>query len=317
MLLYLFITVSNLIVAGALTPGDFQVLISLYLTVAVAAGTLGQVWINLQNNAAGARRVFVFFDLPTEAIGDAQPMASPAVGRIELEQVSFAYPGGIPVLREIDLVASPGELIVIAGSTGSGKSTLAHLLSGYYPPSTGRVTLDGHDLRQLCPDAVRREVTYVFQEHQLFSDTVYRNIAFGNPSATAADVERAARRACADEFIPALPKGYDTPLGRGGARLSTGEKQRISIARGLLRDTPVIILDEPTASLDMDTEARFVEGLMELRQDHLVIVITHRPAVARAADRILLLDSGCLRATGRPDDSQFTAMFTRDRLTGW
>ncbi len=297
MLIYVFFLVSSMIIADQLSPGDFSVLMSLYFTVAVTAGQLGQLWIDFQNNAAAARRVFLFMDLPSED-GQAPLQLSPISEGVRIEEADFTFPDGRKALSAVNFAANVGELIAIVGPTGAGKTTLAYLIPGYYRPTRGRVSIDGKDIADMAADSLRRQVTYVFQEHQLFSETITDNIRFGIPEATAAEVERFAATAGASQFIDQLPQGYSTRLGRGGNTLSVGQKQRLCIARGLARNSPVLILDEPTSSLDVEAEADLLNALQQARRNRLVIVIAHRLSTIRAADRIVFMDAGTVVEEG-------------------
>ena len=204
----------------------------------------------------------------------------------------FEFPDGTPALRGVSFEARVGSVCALVGPAGAGKTTLASLLPRFLAPTRGRVRLDGVDVTELELASLRRQIAFVFQETALFDGTVAENIRLGRPEASDADVRRAARLAGADEFVERLPLGYDTPLGRAGGKLSVGQKQRLAIARALLREAPILILDEPTSALDPDTERRLVETLRESCRDRLVLVIAHRLSTVRAADQILFLQDG-------------------------
>jgi len=217
----------------------------------------------------------------------------PAVrGEIAFSQVTFAYEEGHPVLRNVDLLVSPGEKVALVGRTGAGKTTLASLVLRFFDPSEGRVTIDGNDLRDVTLASIRGNITLMLQEPILFHTTVAINIAFGAPDVSMDQIRAAARRAEADEFILQLPNGYDTILGEGGMTLSGGQRQRLALARALLRETPIVILDEPTSSLDLATEAFVWKNVEKLLQGKTAIVIAHRLSTARMSDRIVVLENG-------------------------
>ena len=288
-----FLLVSEQIILGDLLPGDFLVVLGLFGTVAGSAITFGRLWVDFQNNAAGVRRVFFFIDLPNDdTVAPDQRPAAPIRQSIAFEDVGLVYPDGREALQGVSFSIRMGETIALVGPTGAGKTSLAYLVPGFLRPTTGRVLLDGTDLAELDLASVRRQATYVFQEHLLFADTIIANLRLGNPNATFADVERAAKASGAHEFITALPDAYDTVLGRDGGTLSVGQKQRLCIARGLLRRTPILILDEPTAALDPDTERSLMDALADAAEEHIVVIIAHRLTTIERADRILFMDAG-------------------------
>jgi ABC-type multidrug transport system fused ATPase/permease subunit len=212
-------------------------------------------------------------------------------GALHFENVSFAYEPGFPVLHGVDLKIAPGEKVALVGRTGAGKSTIASLALRFFDPQQGHVTLDGQDLREVTLASLRREVTLLLQEPLLFHTTVWENIAFrtGVPFER---IREAARQAEAEEFILKLPQGYDTVLGEGAVDLSGGQRQRLALARALLRDTPVVVLDEPTSSLDLTTEAAVWNNVMDLFRNKTALIIAHRLSTARVADRVVVLDEG-------------------------
>jgi ATP-binding cassette subfamily B protein/subfamily B ATP-binding cassette protein MsbA len=198
----------------------------------------------------------------------------------------------------VSLEAWPGEMIAIVGPTGAGKTTLAGLVPRFFDPWSGRVLLDGHDLREVCLEDVRAHVSLVMQEPLLFPLSIAENIAYGRPGASRAEIEAAARAASAHDFIAQLPGGYDSVIGERGATLSGGQRQRLAIARALLKDAPILILDEPTSALDAETEAGFLEALARLADGRTTLVIAHRLSTIRRADRIVVLRDGEVAETG-------------------
>ena len=288
---YAFILATDDVIAGTLSPGDYVVLIGVMMALADTSMTIGIYWIELQKNVAAIRRVFFFIDHTAEGDRDTRPLA-PLEKSIVLDDVSFSYPDGRQALANVDLELPLGELVAIVGPTGAGKTTLAYLLPGYIRPTEGVIRFDEQDLADAHVDDIRHEVTYVFQEHMLLSDSIRENLLLANPDATEDEMLEACRIAGAMEFIEQLPDGLDTVIGRAGDTLSVGQKQRLSIARGLVRHTPVIVLDEPTAALDPQTENALMAALREAAKGCLVIVIAHRLSTIRRADRIVFLEKG-------------------------
>jgi ATP-binding cassette subfamily B protein len=213
-------------------------------------------------------------------------------GAVRFEQVAFAYPGGPRILDGIEFEAPPGRTIALVGQTGAGKSTAMSLLQRLWDPVEGRITLDGHDLRDLSLDSLRRNIGVVFQEALLFNRSIRDNLLVGRPDATQEEIERACRMAEAQEFIARKPQGYDTMVGERGSALSGGQRQRLAIARALLKDPPVLILDEATSALDAATEARVQKALKALMAGRTTFIIAHRLSTVRDADEILVFDGG-------------------------
>jgi ABC-type multidrug transport system fused ATPase/permease subunit len=258
---------------------------------------------SLQQSLTAARRVFEVLDTPIEV--QSRPSAhrpGRLTGRIEFEDVTFGYTEGVPALRGVSFLAAPGQLIGLFGPTGSGKSTLLSLIARFYDPHRGRILVDGVDLRELDLDAYRRQIGLVYQESFLFSNTVAANIAFGNPQATQAQIERAARLASAQEFIQELPHGYETVLGESGADLSGGQRQRLALARALLREPPILLLDDPTASVDPKTEHEILSSLTQAMKARTTFLVSNRLSILRHSNFILVLDQGKIIQRGRHEE---------------
>jgi ABC-type multidrug transport system ATPase subunit/predicted glycoside hydrolase/deacetylase ChbG (UPF0249 family) len=226
----------------------------------------------------------------------------PSRGEIRFEHVSYAYDGGPPVLRDINLHLAPGEHVALVGRPGAGKSTLAGLVLRFFDPQTGRVTIDGRDLREVTLSSLRRQVTLMLQEPIVFPATAFENIAWGARDPDPARVREAARQTEAEAFILALPGGYEVVLGEDGSTISSGQRQRLALARSLVRDTPVVILDEPTSALDVATEATVWQNVDEQLRGHTVIVIAHRLSAASRADRIVVLEEGAIIEQGTHEE---------------
>jgi ATP-binding cassette subfamily B protein len=271
---------------------------------AAQIANVAQVANTIQQSLTGARRVFEVLDAPVEIVSppDATPLPR-AHGAIRFENVSFGYSGTEnPELQDITFAASPGECIAILGPTGSGKTTLLSLIPRFYDPQRGRVLIDGVDVRHIDLDDLRRNVGLVFQESFLFSNTVAANIAFGHPNATREEIERAATIAAAHEFIITLPKGYDTLLGEGGKDLSGGQRQRLAIARALLLDPAILLLDDPTAAVDPETEKEILEAIENAMRDRTTFIVANRMSTLRRAHRILVLEDGRIVQVGTHDE---------------
>lgn len=296
------ILVSDQVIADVLTVGDFFALFGLYMSIAATASAVGDLWINIQDRIAPARRVFFFIDHESDEERYRGGTLRPIGQGIRMESVDFIYPDGRQALHDINVRLDIGELVAFVGPTGAGKTSLAYLVPSFLRPTRGRVLADGRDLEAVSLDSLRDQVAYVFQEHLLFSESIRDNLLIANPEATEAQMTAALEMARCTEFIDDMPAGIDTVLGRSGDTLSVGQQQRLCIARGLVRDTRILILDEPTAALDPQTENALVQALLRARADRLVIVIAHRLSTIRRADRIVFLDGGRIADIGSHDD---------------
>ncbi len=275
-----------------LNPGDFLVVVTSLGFLFMSLRRFNQLNVELQQGLAAASRVFHMMDRERDIQDREGARPLPAFSReIRFEQVDFAYDGE-KVLEGIELTIRRGEVVALVGPSGSGKTTLAHLVPRFYDPSSGRISVDGHDLREVTLASLRSQIGIVTQETVLFDDTVRNNIAYGRADVPLERVIEAARAAHAHEFVEKLPRGYDTLVGERGARLSMGERQRITIARALLKDPPVLILDEATSALDAESERLVQEALDNLMRGRTCIVIAHRLATVRRADRIVVMESG-------------------------
>ncbi len=248
---------------------------------------------SVQQSLIGARRVFEILDAPIEVRSPPDAVRRPRFeGAVRFDGVSFEYGRLDPVLRDINLEVKPGECVAILGATGSGKSVLMSLIPRFYDVSSGRILIDGIDVRRLHLDDLRRNIGTVFQESFLFSNTVAANIAFGHPNATQAQIERAARIAAAHEFILGLPKGYETVLGESGNSLSGGQRQRLAIARAVLLEPAILLLDDPTAAIDSETEHEIFDALDRAIAGRTTFIVAHRLSTLRRADLIVVLENG-------------------------
>jgi subfamily B ATP-binding cassette protein MsbA len=288
------------VIAGRLTGGALIAFLVYGINIAASLGAFTSLYTQIQEALGATRRIFELLDEEPE-IRDA-PGAKPlpsVQGRITFERVSFSYPGTGRVLRDMDLEIQPGEVMALVGPSGAGKSTLFNLIPRFYDPTSGRVCLDGHDLRRVRLESLRAQIGLVPQETHLFSGTVRENLRYGRLEASDAELEAAARAANADEFILRLPQGYDTLVGEKGVKLSGGQRQRIAIARALLKDPRLLLLDEATSSLDSESEGLVQEALERLMRGRTTVIIAHRLSTVHRADRIAVLDQGRLVELGR------------------
>ncbi|MEE3327110.1 MAG: ABC transporter ATP-binding protein [Myxococcota bacterium] len=295
---YIFIYVGDSIIAGELSAGDFLVLLTFFISIASASIDLGSLWFRLQADAPGFSRVFDLMDAESEAEQEEQPDLPRLHGSIAFQDVHFAYPDAGETLSGINQELHLGQLTAIVGPAGAGKTTLAYLIPRFLTPERGQVLFDGHNTSEYNLTSLRRQIAFVFQETMLFDASIAENLRLGRPEASLEDLREASRTAGALDFIEALPEGFETSLGRAGGKLSVGQKQRLSIARALVCQTPILILDEPTSALDPDTERNLVAALREASQERLVLVIAHRLSTIREADQILFLDAGQILERG-------------------
>jgi ATP-binding cassette, subfamily B, bacterial len=281
------------VVAGSLTLGQLLMVMSYVALLYEPLRTVSKKVADLQAGLAGAERAFALLDETPEVreSADAKPLAR-ASGALELRAVSFAYPGQHELLRGVSLRVPSGARVGIRGATGAGKTTLMNLLTRFYDPTGGRILLDGTDLRDFRLKDLRAQFAIVLQEPVLFSTTIGENIAYGRPGATKEDIERAAKLANAHDFISALPAGYESLVGERGMALSGGERQRISLARAFLRDAPLLILDEPTSSVDVKTETQIMDAMQRLMRGRTVFMIAHRLTTLEQCDIQLLVQNG-------------------------
>jgi ABC-type multidrug transport system fused ATPase/permease subunit len=289
---------------GTITPGQlvaFMVYLSLFYDPIRQLHSLNQL---LQAARSSGERVFDILDTPVERTDNKRRQALPAPvrGEVVYEKVGFSYTPEKAVLHEVSLHARPGEMIALVGPTGAGKSTLVNLLPAFYELTSGRITIDGHDIDGITLESLRRQISVVSQEAFLFNGTVRENILYGKLDASEEELIAAAQAANCHEFITRLPQGYDSRVGERGVKLSVGEKQRVSIARALLKDSPILILDEATASVDTGTERLIQEALERLMANRTSFVIAHRLSTIRRADQILVLRHGQIIERGTHEE---------------
>ncbi len=307
------------VLEGEITIGDLLVFLAYLAMLYEPLNQLSHVGATVSTATASAQRVFDLLDADetvperpdarpviteAEAQIDGQHSGKPLVveGALEFENVGFEYVSGRPILKGLSFQVKPGELVAIIGPSGAGKSTLLQLVTRFFDPTSGKIKLDGVDLRELKLADLRRNIAFVLQEPLLLPATVAENIGYGLRDASHADIEAAARTAHAHEFIMSLPMGYDTVVGEGAARLSVGEKQRLNLARAYLKDAPVLLLDEPTSSLDIENETLIAASLQQLRKGRTTLVVAHRLNTIRNADRVVVVVNGKVFEQGKPEE---------------
>ncbi len=289
--------------SGALTVGDFVMVNAYMIQITIPLNFLGTVYREIRQALIDMGEMFDLLDQPAE-ISDKPGAAALKVtgGRVELDDVTFGYDADRTILQGVSLTAEPGQTVAIVGATGSGKSTIGRLLFRFYDVSGGALRIDGQDIRDVSQTSLHEAIGVVPQDTVLFNDTIRYNIAYGRAGATQAQIEEAARAAQIHDFIASLPQGYDTQVGERGLKLSGGEKQRVGIARTLLKDPPILLLDEATSALDTGTEQEIKSALDRAGQGRTVLTIAHRLSTVAEADRIVVLEAGRIVETGTHDD---------------
>jgi ATP-binding cassette subfamily B protein len=291
------------VVALGATPGQFFSFLTAFLLAYEPAKRLARLNIELNSSLIGARKLLEIVDSPaSEPSDDDKPALRLTDARVELRDVNFAYRPNEPVLNRMSFVAEPGKVTALVGPSGGGKSTVLALLLRFYEASDGDILIDGQSIVMVSRQSLRRQTAYVGQDVYLFRDTIGANIAFGKHGATEAEIVAAAKAACAHEFIMGFPLGYDTPVGEHGTQLSGGQRQRVAVARALLRNAPIILLDEATAALDSESEKQVQEAIEHLCRNRTTIVIAHRLHTIMHADAILVVEGGEIVERGRHDD---------------
>ena len=288
------------VLAGTLTLGSLLVFSAYLLMLYQPLESLTYTAWAMEGAAAGAKRCFEVLDRQDDVVDSPKAIAIlSARGSIEFQNVSFAYAQDRDVLHNLDLTISPNQIVALVGGTGAGKSTLLSLVPRFYDPTSGSVTLDGCDLREITKRSLRAQIAIVLQDTLLFSTSVRENIAYGRPDATEEEIVDAARRAQADEFIRQMPNGYQSAVGERGGHLSVGQRQRLGIARAFLKNAPVLLLDEPTSALDPMTESAIMETIKELMRGRTTLIATHRLATVHDVDQIIVLKHGHIVEQGR------------------
>ena len=290
-----------MVIHGHTTVGTIVAFNSYVLMLQPPFRMLGMMIMMGQRASASARRIYEILDTPSDIVDDPAAVDVPLRGDLAFEDVSFAYPNGTVAIDGLDLKIKAGETVAVVGGTGSGKSTLGRLAARFYDVTGGRVTVDGHDVRTIKLAALRDQVGIVPDEPFLFSLSIHDNIAYGRPNATRLEVEEAALAAGADRFIAALPEGYDTVVGERGYTLSGGQRQRIAIARALIVNPPILVLDDATSAIDVTVEQRIHHSLREQMRGRTTLIVAHRLSTISLADRVVLMEAGRVIADGTHD----------------
>ncbi len=290
-------------ISGGATPGEFVSFLAAFLLAYEPAKRLARLNMDLNNNLVGVRVLYEVIDSPPgEPPEEGRPPLALSAARLEFADVRFGYRPGEPVLRGMSFVAQPGRLTALVGPSGGGKTTVLDLILRFYEIDSGRILIDNQDIAGVSRQSLRRQIAYVGQIVQLFRGTIRENIALGRVGATEAEIVAAAKAAHAHEFITAFPAGYDTPVGEHGLQLSGGQRQRIAIARALIKNAPIILLDEATAALDSESERYVQEAIGELCKGHTTLVIAHRLSTIMHADCILVVEAGAVVESGRHEE---------------
>jgi len=293
------------VMSGAMTAGQLTQFVFQAILVASGVGALSEVWTEVLQASGAAERLMELLATKPQIEAPANPVAlPPARGAVRFEHVTFEYPmrPGVSAMKDFSLEINPGETVALVGPSGAGKTTVFQLLQRFFDPQTGRILIDGVDIKLASPQSVRARLALVPQETVIFGDTAFENVRYGRPDATEAEIRAAAEAAQASEFIEKLPMGYHTYLGERGVTLSGGQRQRVAIARAILRDAPILLLDEATSALDAESERLVQIALENLMQKKTTIVIAHRLATVQRADRIVVLEEGRIVAQGTHKD---------------
>jgi ATP-binding cassette subfamily B protein len=293
----------RLVIQGGLSAGELVAFLTYLAQLFGPVRTLGNVIPAVAQAAAAGDRIFEILDTQSDVTDAPDAIELPAIqGHVKFEHVYFTYGNGHRVLTDINIEAQPGQIIALLGATGSGKTSIMNLIPRFYDPTQGRVTIDGHDLLEVSIHSLRRQIGIVLQETTLFAATIRENIAMGRPEATEVEIVEAAKAAQAHNFILELPDKYDTEVGERGVTLSGGQKQRIAIARALLKDPRILLLDDATASVDTQTERLIQMALARLMKGRTSFIIAQRLSTVRMADLILVLEKGRITASGKHAD---------------
>ena len=296
-----FVVMSGYVIDGTYTAGDYFVVNYYFFVLSAVCYGFGTMFSELQPDIAGMARVFRILDAPAEKNLAGTELQDIQKG-LTMRQVNLIYPDGRQILNKVSLEINPGEMVALVGPAGAGKTSLAYLIPGFLQATSGQICIGGINIKSVTLNSLRNHVSYIFQETQLLSDSIINNIRYGKPSAPTEEVEVVARIAGAHDFITSLPEGYETQIGTVIDKLSVGQKQRISIARGLLKPAEILILDEPTSALDPETEQLLIDALKEAAQQKTVLVIAHRLSTITHADRIYFLDEGKILESGSHED---------------